>query len=133
MARPLTGASISGSSLNLTFGDPVTELKAGTPYIIKWASGDNIVNPKFNGVTIDATDRSFDNGAKGDERVRFIGVYKSIAFDGEDKSVLLLGGANTLYHPVSGAGVGALRAYFKIGDSATKATISVKGSVLMVK
>ena len=132
VARPLTGASISGSTLNLTFGDAVTELKAGTPYIIKWASGDNIVNPKFKDVTIDATDRSFDNGAKGDERVRFIGVYKSIAFDGEDKSVLLLGGANTLYHPVSGAGVGALRAYFKIGDSATKATISVKGSVLMV-
>ena len=133
VARPLTGASISGSTLNLTFGDAATELKAGTPYIIKWASGDNIVNPKFDGVTIDATDRSFDNGAKGDERVRFIGVYKSIAFDGEDKSVLLLGGANTLYHPVSGAGVGALRAYFKIGDSATKATVSVKGSVLMVK
>ena len=133
VARPLTGASISGSTLNLTFGDAVTELKAGTPYIIKWASGENVVNPVFNGVTIDATDRSFDNGAKGDERVRFIGVYKSIAFDGEDKSVLLLGGGNTLYQPISGAGVGALRAYFKIGDSATKATISVKGSVLMVK
>ena len=133
VARPLTGASISGSSLNLTFGDPVTELKAGTPYIIKWASGENIVNPKFNGVTIDATDRSFDNGAGGDARVRFIGVYKSIAFDSEDKSVLLLGGANALYHPVSGAGVGALRAYFKIGDSATKASMSVDGLVLTVK
>ena len=133
VARPLSSASISGLTLNLAFGDAVTELKAGTPYIIKWASGDNIVNPQFIGVTIDATDRSFDNGANGDKRVRFIGVYKSIAFDGEDKSVLLLGGGNTLYHPVSGAGVGALRAYFKIGDSATKATISVKGSVLTVK
>ena len=133
VARPLTGASISGSSLNLTFGDAVTELKAGTPYIIKWASGDNIVNPKFNGVTIDATDRSFDNGAGGDARVRFIGVYRSIAFDGEDKSVLLLGGGNALYHPVGGAGVGALRAYFKIGDSATKASVSADGLVLTVK
>ena len=133
VARPLSSASIRGLTLNLAFGDAVTELKAGTPYIIKWTSGENIVNPEFKGVTIDATDRSFDNGAKGDERVRFIGVYKSIAFDSEDKSVLLLGGGNTLYHPVSGAGVGALRAYFKIGDSATKATISVKGSVLMVK
>ena len=133
VARPLSSASISGLTLNLAFGDAVTELKAGTPYIIKWASGDNIVNPQFIGVTIDATDRSFDNGANGDKRVRFIGVYKSIAFDGEDKSVLLLGGGNTLYHPVNGAGVGALHAYFKIGDSATKATISVKGSVLTVK
>ena len=133
VARPLTGASISGSSLNLTFGDAVTELKAGTPYIIKWEGGDNLVNPEFKGVTIDATDRSFDNGAGGDARVRFIGVYKSIAFDSEDKSVLLLGGANALYHPVSGAGVGALRAYFKIGDSATKASMSVDGLVLTVK
>ena len=132
VARPLTGAGISGSSLNLTFGDAVTQLTAGTPYLIKWEGGENIVNPVFNGVTIDATDRSFDNGAQGADRVRFIGVYKSIAFDGEDKSVLLLGGANTLYHPVGGAGVGALRAYFKIGDGATKATISVKGSVLTV-
>ena len=133
VARPLTGASVSGSTLNLTFGDAVTELKAGTPYIIKWASGDNVVNPKFNGVTIDATDRSFDNGAQGDARVRFIGVYRSIAFDGEDKSVLLLGGGNALYQPISGAGVGALRAYFKIGDSATKATVSVDDLVLTVK
>ena len=69
-ARPLTSASISGSTLTLTFGDAVTTLKAGTPYIIKWASGDNIVSPVFSGVTIDKTDRSYDNGISGDNRVR---------------------------------------------------------------
>ena len=106
---------------------------SGTPYFIKWASGENIVNPEFRGVTIDATDRSYDNGAKGDARVRFIGVYKSIAFDTEDKSVLLLGGSNALYSPIAGAGVGALHAYFKIGDSATKATVMVNESVLSFK
>ena len=133
VARPLSNAAVSGSTLNLTFGDAVTELKAGTPYFIKWASGENIVNPEFRGVTIDATDRSYDNGAKGDARVRFIGVYKSIAFDTEDKSVLLLGGSNALYSPIAGAGVGALHAYFKIGDSATKATVMVNESVLTFK
>ena len=36
VARPLNEASISGTTLNLTFGGAVTTLMAGTPYIIKW-------------------------------------------------------------------------------------------------
>ena len=55
------------------------------------------------------------------ERVRFLGTYKSTAFDAEDKSILLMGGANTLYYPTAGAGIGAQRAYFKIGDGAALA------------
>ena len=124
VARPLNSASISGTTLNLTFGDAVTTLVAGTPYIIKWTKADdyvddndhNLVNPVFSGVTIDKTDRSYDNGASGDARVRFLGTYKSTTFDAEDKSILLMGGENTLYYPASGAGIGAQRAYFKIGD-----------------
>ncbi len=115
-ARPLTSASISGTTLSLTFGDAVTTLVAGTPYIIKWESGDDIVSPVFNGVTIDKTDRSYDNGTSGDDRVRFLGTYKSTAFDAEDKSILLMGDNNTLYYPAEDAGIGAQRAYFKIGD-----------------
>ena len=117
-ARPLTSASIEGTTLNLTFGDAVTTLEAGTPYIIKWtADAQNIENPVFSGVTIDAdADGNYDNGVSGDERVRFLGTYKSTAFDAEDKSILLMGGNNTLYYPTAGAGIGAQRAYFKIGD-----------------
>ena len=121
-ARPLTAASISGSTLNLTFGDAVTELVAGTPYIIKWASCANIENPEFCGVTIDETDRSYDNGVSGNGRVRFLGTYKSTAFDGEDNSILLMGGANTLYYPTTGAGIGAQHAYFKIGENGVMLT-----------
>jgi hypothetical protein len=91
---------------------------AGTPYIIKWASGNNLSNPVFNGVFIDATDRSYDNGSGGDSRVRFMGSYKSTTFGGEDKSILLMGSDNTLFYPSKGAGIGAQRAYFKIGDTA---------------
>ena len=115
-ARALTSASIEGTTLTLTFGDAVTTLEAGTPYIIKWESGDNLVSPVFSGVTIDATDRSYDNSASGDQRVRFMGTYKSTEFDAEDKSILLMGGGNTLYYPTAGAGIGAQRAYFKIGS-----------------
>ena len=116
VARPLTEGGISGTTLSLTFGDAVTELVAGTPYIIKWESGDNLVSPVFSGVTIDATDRSYDNSASGDQRVRFMGTYKSTEFDAEDKSILLMGGENMLFYPTTGAGLGAQRAYFKIGD-----------------
>ena len=66
-------------------------------------------------MTIDATDRSYDNGVSGEERVRFLGTYKSTTFDA-DNSILLLGGENKLYYPTTGAGIGAQRAYFKIGD-----------------
>ena len=131
-ARPLTAASISGTTLNLTFGDAVTTLVAGIPYIIKWTKADgydqasedarDIKNPVFNGVTIDATDRSYDNGVWGEERVRFLGTYKSTAFSDEDKSILLMGGANKLYYPTSGAGLGAQHAYFKIGENGAMLT-----------
>ena len=119
-ARPLTAASISGTTLNLTFGDAVNTLEAGTPYIIKW-DGDgtsNIENPVFEGVTIEATKHDYDTKIESvttDERVRFVGTYKSTAFGAEDQSILLMGAANTLYYPTTGAGIGAQRAYFKIG------------------
>ena len=129
VARPLTAASISGTKLHLTFGGEVTTLVAGTPYIIKWTKADdyvddnehNIVSPGFSGVTIDKTDHSYDNAAEGDARVRFVGTYKSTAFDSEDKSILLLGGKNKLYYPTTGAGIGAQRAYFKIGEDGAAA------------
>ena len=117
-ARPLTSASISGTTLNLTFGTAVDELVAGTPYIIKWAEGENITNPVFQGVTIDKTDRIYDNQASGDIRVRFLGTYKSTEFNTTDNTVLLLGAEDKLYYPLSGASIGAQRAYFKLGDGA---------------
>lgn len=120
-ARPLTSASITneGTTLSLSFGDEVTTLVAGTPYIIKWASGDNIVSPVFSGVTIDSDMHPYDTAEESvttDERVRFVGTYKSTAFNADDKSILLMGSENTLYYPTAGAGIGAQRAYFKIGS-----------------
>ena len=120
-ARPLTSASISGSTLTLTFGDAVTTLKAGTPYIIKWASGDNIVSPVFSGVTISTEKNDYDNAAEGDARVRFLGTYDALTFSSEPQnSILLLGDDNKLHY--AGAGhLGACRAYFKIGDGVSAA------------
>ena len=129
VARELTEASISGTTLNLTFGDAVTTLVAGTPYIIKWTKADgydeaseetrDLKNPVFSGVTIDSDMHPYDTAEESvttDERVRFVGTYKSTAFNDEDKSILLMGGENTLYYPTTSAGIGAQRAYFKIGS-----------------
>ena len=83
------------------------------------ASGDNLSNPVFEGVTIKTTDNSFTSGS-GDARVRFVGTYENITFNSEDKSILLLGAGSTLYYPKPEGGqypsIGAFRAYFKIGE-----------------
>ena len=124
-ARPLNSASINGTTMSLTFGDPVDELVAGIPYIIKWANGDNITNPVFQGVTIDKTDRSYDNQASGDIRVRFLGTYAAKTFDTNDQSsILWLVGDNKLQYVKNGAHLGACRAYFKIGDGSAAARLT---------
>ena len=133
-ARPLTSASITneGTTLNLSFGTAVTTLVAGTPYIIKWekASGydeaseetRDLKAPAFSGVTISSDLHPYDNGEeKGDDRVRFLGTYESKTFGTTDNTILLMGAANTLYYPQSGAGIGAQRAYFKIGEDGVQA------------
>ena len=122
-ARTLKDASIVGTTLNLTFDDPVDNLKAGVPYIIKFnaeayaANGSqHFVNPVFEGVNINNTTRNYDNGTAGDTRVRFIGKYCSLRFDADDKSILFMGGENKLHYPAAGAIIGGCRAYFKIGE-----------------
>ena len=125
-ARPLTEASISGSTLNLTFGDAVTKLQAGVPYIIKWESGTDITSPVFSGVVIDKADHGYDNEASGDERVRFLGTYDAKSFTAADEnSILLMGANNTLRYAGEGASLGACRAYFKIGVDGASQTRSI--------
>ena len=120
-ARPLSSASISGTTLTLNFGSSVTTLEAGVPYIIKWtAAAQNIVKPAFLGVSIPSmgtidpeadpepvvkaffASKGYDTNVSGvttDERVRFLGTYGSTTFTDEDKSILFLGASNTLYYP----------------------------------
>jgi hypothetical protein len=132
-ARTVAVASITGETLNLTFSNPVTTLEAGVPYIIKWENdteNPTIVNPVFNGVTVDAEPHNYDSDAETvlnyatDARVRFLGTYDALSFSTADSNILMMGGNNTLYYPGTGAGLGACRAYFKIGeDSGSQAKI----------
>ena len=125
-ARTLSSATVNGTTLNLTFGNPVTTLSAGVPYIIKWtAAQQNIVDPIFWNVTIDKTHHDYDNKATGDLRVRFMGTYQEMTFYLEDKSVLLVGENNQLFYPSPTQQniddgiypkIKPFRAYFKIGN-----------------
>ena len=74
--------------------------------------------PEGNGGTGLATD--VDNEADDDTRVRFVGTYQTKMFDANDYSVLMLGAQNKLYYPSRGAGIGAQRAYFKLGGDETQ-------------
>lgn len=130
-ARKLNSACITGTKLRLNFGEPVETLEAGVPYLIKWeASEKNIVNPVFEGVTIDATDRSYDSdedaSVTSDVRVQFLGTYDLKTFNDEDQNILFLGAGNTLYYPDGTAPttVGACRAYFKLGSEFNAAQLS---------
>lgn len=46
-ARTLISSSFTNGTLTLTFSDPVSELQAGVPYIIKWDEDSEIENPVF--------------------------------------------------------------------------------------
>ena len=113
-------------TLNFTAANAVTGLVAGKPYLIKWASGENIVNPKFTGVTIKST--TPENVASTDDKVTFKGIYSPISWETENKSVLYLGAANTLYWPKPNGNpvnLNAFRAYFELADGVTASAIEL--------
>ena len=121
-ARTLTSASITGSTLDLTFSDPVTTLVAGTPYIIKWEKADDydqaneetrdLKNPVFNGVTIKKGYKDVECPLDNGKSIIFGGLYVDWYYDEADKNILFLGENNTLYYPEAGANIGAQRAIF---------------------
>ena len=85
-------SGLDGTTLTLNFTD-ATSIVAGRPYIIKWASGDNIVAPEFNNVTIDAnasTEVSFTGG-------RFVGNYDPFVIDSYNRNeIIYLGTGNII-------------------------------------
>ncbi len=124
----------SGGKLYLNF-KTAENIEAGKPYIVKWATtGDPIINPMFNGVTVKSTavSTSTNSGTitsvnSQDGSVSFIGTYKAQTFTETDGSVLFFGvnseGKSTLYYPKPDLtdpnspkypSIGAQRAYFKL-------------------
>ena len=115
--RAIGSVALEGNTLNISFtpeGD-TSKFASGVPYIIKWASGDNIADPIFYGVEISkdlVTNNKFEYGEG--KSVSFLGTYGYRKFDDANRSILFMGAANTLYYPGAGAEIGAFRAYFEL-------------------
>ena len=109
---------INGSTLYLNFKD-ASSITAGKPYIIKWSSGSDLVNPTFTGVTMgNSSTPTYVESTDGS--VTFKGVYGPVNLPNGDKTNLYLGGGNNLYWPnVDNYYVNAFRAYFKLSEAAS--------------
>ena len=118
----LSSSSFSNGELTLNFTDATT-IEAGKPYIIKWASGANIENPEFSGVTISSAMSNAET-----LYADFIGIYSPIVWDTENNSILFLGEANTLYFPQplgdTKPYLNACRAYFQLNNGLIASEVS---------
>ena len=124
-----TGFDPATGTLSLYFKD-ATEIKAGTPYIIKWPkpsgyddhkSDYDISNREFQDVIINNSDETLirQTVESEDEHVQFIGTFSPVTLDGGDKSNLFLGADNTLHWPSADRSIGSFRAYFHVDENTT--------------
>jgi hypothetical protein len=115
----------SGGELTLTFINALS-IEAGKPYIVKWASADNLVNPVFNGVNIINTEPTpvefeFEGNSAN---CQFVGNYnpKEITEATNRNNIVVLAGGNKLGYTTTdrtianGKALGAFRAYFYIPE-----------------
>ncbi len=109
----LTGSGYDADTKTLTLDFTKAEtIPAGQPFLIKWASGSNIVDPVFTGVTINNTPKT-----RTSSHVKFIGTFSPeiIYEDSKEKTKLYLGDDNTLYYPTEkNFQVNSFRAYFEL-------------------
>jgi len=127
---PLAGAdvrtlrndlSVTEESVTMNFTDEGVIESAwgvyygGVPYIFKIDGTGTISNPEFAGVTIvkDLSPMTGSDKASGISIV-FKGTYAPISFTAEDTSILFIGANNKINHPLAGAKIGAMRAYFQL-------------------
>jgi len=109
-AKTLQGVTNEGSTVTLTFGDPVEKLEAGKPYIVKLPDGatDNIDKLLFEGATINKTlnDVAVSGGT-------FKGTYAPVQWAENTKNVLFLQN-NQFFYPKTAAYVNAFRGYIEL-------------------
>ncbi len=117
------GFDPTDGTLWLTF-KTATAIEAGVPYIVKWAkaadydsnpSDYDFTSPTFNGVTIDATaSTTVSDHDEGLTEVQMVGCYSPVPVEANDKSILYLGSANTLYYSSADNNIRSFRAYFSV-------------------
>ncbi len=105
--QAFTNSQFEKGTLTLNFTSATT-IQAGKPYLVKWAPGENIMNPEFHQVMID------DESPEGVDSpyVTFLGIFSPVSLSANDVSVLYLGSDNKLHYPNADMKVKSCRAYF---------------------
>lgn len=105
-----TGYNLTTNTLYIYFKN-VTAIEAGKPYVIRWASGDNIVDPVFSNVTISS--QTADVQAPYSS---FISLYSPKKFTTEEPTVVYLSANNSFAQPdgMKPVSINSFRAYFSI-------------------
>lgn len=103
--------------LTLDF-DESTTIPAGTPFIIKWDPGDNIVNPTFNSVTINGAapgEVEFTGGSFVGQYSPFsIGDTSTGTYDGDLNEILYIGSNNKIGYSKNARTLRAFCAHFNM-------------------
>ena len=117
------GFDVEDGTLYLWF-KTATEIEAGVPYLVKWEKAADyegneanydISNPVFEGVTVSSTAaQAVESTTAGLESVQMVGCYSPVSVTADDKSILFLGDANTLYYSTVDRQIRSCRAYFSV-------------------
>ena len=114
---------MEGTHVTLTFGDDVTMLQAGIPYIIRWETGADLGDVEFHGVTIasgSAADRTI---SLAGGQVNFIGYYDAFDIDTPDNDdIYYMTANNQLKYTGNKRTLKSCRAYFQFSESILSAT-----------
>jgi hypothetical protein len=117
-AKTLTDASMTGTTVSLTFGTPVDVLEAGIPYIIKWENSNETINsPRFESVIVKSpidNDELIINLADG--HVKFIGYYDAFGITAANYDTYYMTAGSTLKHTAKDRTLKAFRAYFLFSE-----------------
>ena len=111
-ARTVESVTIKNGLVILNCQTPVTKLKAGAPYIIRWKEGSDITNPVFEGVTVHYVynDVELYNGD-----ITFEGLYYRYAFSSSADEYRVMEDGNPLLAPCdNGTIINAFDAYLYI-------------------
>ena len=109
------GFDATDGTLYLAFKE-ATAINAGVPYLVKWdAAGANFTSPVFFGVTINATATTTVSDHDDElAEVQMVGCYSPVSVNANDKSILFMGGDNTLYYSSVNRNIRSCRAYFSV-------------------
>lgn len=119
-AKTLADATMTGTTVSMTFGEAVTQLKANVPYIIKWEENEPLVAPTFSNAVIYYNDAAR-TIKKADGNVKFIGYYDAFDITAADDDIYYMTADNKLQRTAKDRTLEAFRAYFQFSEAAAGA------------